>query len=408
MMNEIQIHLPKLHHAQRVINRESTRFTMICCGRRFGKDILINRRFIKRVLKSGKPCGWFAPTYRMLMDNWRVLCHAMSAITSRISEAEHRIELINGGIVEAWSLDSPEPGRGKHYQHVVINEAAMVKDLAGIWSMIIRPTLADLKGSADIASTPKGLNGFYRLWSAADRDEDWSRFRYPTDANPYIPRNEILSMRSTLPARVIQQELDAQFVENGSFFQNVETVCVVRYPDTPDMHNGHHIYCGVDWAQSGDYSRFTFLCQECGRVVDWWGRTGVSYIEQRSALGEMYNRWSCCGVLPERNSIGLPNIEMLISDGLVILDGPDGQPGFNTSSLTKPGLIMGLSLAIQKAEISIPEEYREELTIYEGITRDSGQLSFSAPHGEHDDRVISLALAYRAAITGGTSVLFGA
>jgi hypothetical protein len=98
-------------------------------------------------------------------------------------------------------------------------------------------------------------------------------------------------------------------------------------------------------------------------------------------------------ILPERNSIGAPNIEMLIAAGLTVERGPDNAAGFNTTSATKAELIHRLATGIEKLELRAPKEYADELRAYE-VTVTTTNPKFSAPSGQHDDRVISLALAW--------------
>ena len=52
------------------------------------------------------------------------------------------------------------------------------------------------------------------------------------------------------------------------------------------------------------------------------------------------------GLLPERNSIGQPNIELLIQSGLPIIPGPDGGAGLqhirNDKAAANPGACIGI------------------------------------------------------------------
>jgi hypothetical protein len=127
--------------------------------------------------------------------------------------------------------------------------------------------------------------------------------------------------------------------------------------------------------------------------VDWWGGNRMDYLIQRGFIKDRMTTWGNPSLLPERNSIGVPNIEMMIQDGLNIAHGPDGAPGFNTTSGTKSQLIMALALGLDKKELKAPKEYAGELRSYE-VEVTTTNPKFSAPDGQHDDRVISLALAW--------------
>jgi len=200
-------------------------------------------------------------------------------------------------------------------------------------------------------------------------------------------------MVAMLPERVVRQEIMAEFVEDGAYFQGVDDACILEQPDTPEQHPAHHIVIGVDWAKSEDYTVLTVGCRDCNRVVGWDRFNRIDFTYQRERLGELARLWQA-SVLPERNSIGEPNIEILQQSGLRILRGPDGLPGFMTTATTKPVLIESLAAALVHHGFKAPIEYKDELTAYQVEVMDSGRSKFGAPSGQHDDRVISLALAW--------------
>lgn len=390
MPSDVVVSLPRMHDGQRQVDKNAARFNIMCCGRRWGKDVLLMRRTAKRSVIQRLPCAWFAPTYKMLMENWRTLQHRLQPAITRANEQERRIDLLSGGSIDFWSLDSPDGPRGRKYGYVAINEAAMVGCLLDTWNMVIRPTLADLRGGADFGSTPRGLNGFYTLWTQAAETADWRRFHFTTWENPYIPPDEVEAMHQALPERAYRQEILAEFVEDGAYFQGVDTAAIIAVPDKPEDHAGHYTVMGVDWAMSEDYTVLTVACRDCNRVVDWERFNQINFTYQRERLDDMAHRWNAF-VLPERNSIGQPNIELLTCN---VLPGPDGNPGFNTGATTKPALIQRLASAIERGSFRVPVEYADELRSYQVESAANGHLKFSAPVGMHDDRVMSLALAW--------------
>ena len=347
---------------------------------------------------AGYPCAYFAPTYKMLGEVWREVSALFRPVSTRVSVQDHRIDLLTGGSIEMWSLDSPDAPRGRKYRRALVDEAAMVAGLKDAWEKSIRPTLADLEGDAWFNSTPRGLNYFYELFDRGQRGMDnWRSWRFHTSSNPYIKASEIAAMRAEMPQRVYEQEVEAAFVEDGSYFRNVNACAVIDEPDKPEQHAGHDVVGGLDWGNQEDFTVDTMFCRQCARVMDWDRSNQIGYEHQRARVKVMFDRWRPTGILPERNSIGLPLTENLASDGIPILNGPDNAPGFNTLPTTKPMLIQALALAIERKEIQIPREYAAELMAYELKTTQAGKQTWSAPTGQHDDRVISLALAYYAA-----------
>lgn len=385
------IKLPKPHPSQATANDASRRFNMYCCGRRFGKDILQMRRMVLRT-QHGYPQAWFAPHYRMMTENYKAMLNTLSPIVTRDSASAHVIELVGGATIDFWSLDNFDAARGRKYGWVTVNEAAVSPNLLDAWDAVIRPTLADLQGGADFGFTPKGMNGAYTLWSRAEAAADWARIHFTTYDNPHIPKGEIDDMRANMPERTFKQEILAEFVEDGSFFQGVEDCCILDQPDDPANHVNHRFAAGLDWALTEDFTRLLILCVTCKKAVDWWGGNKMDFTMQRRHIVERVNRWRGCSLLPERNSIGSPNIELLVQAGLSIGVGADGGLGFYTSAQSKAELIFRLSNAIEKREILLPREYADELRAFEVMTT-KAVPKFSAPDGLHDDRVIAAALA---------------
>lgn len=390
-MPDITLPMPRPHEGQREYLKGARRFNVLCCGRRWGKNVVAHRRVIKF---ADKPVAWYAPSYRMLSEDWRELSHRLAPIVTRKNETEHRIELMGGGSVDMWSLENPDSSRGRKYSHVIINEAAMVKGLSDAWNMVIRPTLADMRGGADFLSTPKGLNGFYELWNIAADNPDWARFHYTTYNNPFIPTDEIDAMKASIPERVFTQEILAEFVEDGAFFQNVRNCAVIAEKDKPENHKGHTLFMASDWAKSNDFHVTGVACRDCKKVVDWERFNNVDYIYQRERMATLKDRWKPAGILPERNSIGEPNIELLVAQGWPIIRGPDTKFGFCTTPTTKPPLIEGLAQAFITYGFLVPKEAYEELTVYEVNIMPSGHSAFSAPDNKHDDWVMMLAILW--------------
>src|SRR5262249_51835364 len=111
--------LPKPHPAQQQVIDSARRFNCMACGRRLGKTVLGEDRLVHTAL-SGMPAAWFSPSYRLLSDVWRDLQRRLQPIVRDINQQERRLELRGGGVIEAWSLDSPDAGRGRAYACIVV------------------------------------------------------------------------------------------------------------------------------------------------------------------------------------------------------------------------------------------------------------------------------------------------
>ena len=222
-----RIQLVRPHPAQQQILDEASRFNVVALGRRAGKSTLA-QHLLTDIALHAKPAGYFAPTYKLLAEFWREVRAVLEPVTRMKSEQDHRLELITGGTLECWSLDDPNPARGRKYGLIVVDEAAMVRDLLEIWQLALRPTLTDLAGGAWFMSTPRGLNDFWSLYQQGQDplQVDWSSWQMPTSVNPFISTDELVSAQHELPERAWAQEYRAEFLqlEGGGVFRGVSAV----------------------------------------------------------------------------------------------------------------------------------------------------------------------------------------
>jgi hypothetical protein len=384
----ITINLQPPHKAQQKVISESTRFNVLACGRRFGKTELGKDRIIGPLL-DGHPVGWFSPTYRMLSEVWREVCITLAPITRNVRRQEHRLDLITGGWLEMWSLDMPDIARGRKYKRVVIDEAAMVRDLNNAWTAVIRPTLADYAGDAWFLSTPRGLNYFYTLYNYGQDDTrpEWKSWRMPTWANPFIPLSEINDMRRDMPENIFRQEIMAEFLEDGSgVFRGITDLAVLQ-PQLGPRRN-HDYVIGADWARTNDWTVFSVLDITAGQQAYLDRFQQIDYRLQKGRLSRLNDLFKPLVIVAERNNFGDPLIQDLKNNGLPILP-------FTTTHASKKMIIDDLALNLEQRKYLLLDDPIQigELLAYQVEELPSGVLRYGAPPGQHDDCVMGLALA---------------
>lgn len=399
-MTEYRIRRRVLHPAQKDIIAEAKRFNVLDCGRRFGKTTLgIDLTY--NPLLHNLPVGWFSPTYKLMIEVWREVKTIYRPLIKRVSEQERRIELNTGpnAILEMWSLEDPDAGRGRKYARVIIDEAAMVAKLEQAWNDSLRPTLADYRGSAWFLSTPKGRNFFYSLYQMGQDplNEDWASWTRPTASNPFIAADEIEAARKSLPDRSFRQEWLGEFVQDGGgVFRGVErsvdTGRTANEPQRPDRE----YFAGVDLAK---YEDFTVLAvvDDTGRQVFWDRFNIVSYEVQVQRIIDLAVRFPNLVLCIDSTGVGDPVVEQVKraawDRGVEITLFPED--GFRFTSTSKEQVINALSVSIEHGALNLLDNpvQTTELLAYQYELSNSGHLSMNAPAGMHDDAVIALALA---------------
>lgn len=319
---------------------------------------------------------------------------------TQISTVDRQLDFPDGGSIAIRSTHYPDNLRGEGLDFAVMDEAAYMS--GDVWSEVVRPMLADRRGSAIFLSTPHGKNWFYQVFQHGCDPAlpDWQSFQFATSANPFIAPAELAMIRQTTTERVWQEEYLAQFSDDsGTVFRNVREAAMASLNALPIA--GHRYVAGVDWGRDGDYTAITVIDATGRRMValDRFNKIGWSL--QRGRLHALCDIWNPAVILAEANSIGSVNIEALQAEGLPV------RP-FVTTTRSKPPLIEGLALAIERSDLTLlpHETLLHELVSYTLERLPGGGYRYSAPPGMHDDTVISTALAWHEVGRGGIRISF--
>lgn len=396
-----RVSLPRLHAGQAHVVAHSKRFNVVACGRRFGKSILGSERLMYHALTTNEHVAYFTPTYRMGADMYEQLAMRLNPVVRSRHKGEHLL-LKNGARIDLWAITPTiaDRVRGRKYGLVVIDEAAMIDGLKKTYETVIRPTLADWRGGAWFLSTPKGRNDFYEFYQRGVDDttaySTWFAYTAPTSDNPYITADEIDAMRHELSELVYYQEVLAQFLSlEGAVFRNINAA--VQPVDT--AYNPNHTYvAGFDIArvEGGDYSVITIFDATDQTVVYIDRFSGVSFELQVARMVALAERYNLQTTLIDATGIGMPMFERLQKHIRC--------QGVTFTQQIKTHLIERLAWAFERNQLVIPHHVATQPLINELLSfvaerAQMGTVKYGAPKGQHDDCVISLALAYQAGYT---------
>lgn len=379
-MTDLTLTLWKRHAGQKQLAAEQRRFNVACMGRRWGKtkfgiDVLLS----PGMALEGAPVGWFAPQYKLLEEVYREARRILAPVITVANSQQHRLELITGGIIDFWTLDTPDAGRGRKYALVVVDEAAMARNLEEAWTAAIRPTLADLSGKAWFLSTPKGGNYFKKLFDRAGTDTEWARWQMPTASNPHIQPAEIEAMKAELPSLIYQQEVLAQFVDfEGAVMKR-------DWLSYADAQEGLPVALGVDLAISvksdSDYSAIVALSRDSAGTVYVRDaqRIRAPFHQVLQFIQSMAAKWNPVSIAIEQVQYQAAVVQELTRTTSLPVHGV--RPDKDKLTRFLP-LVARYEQRQVKHAPGLPGWFEEEL------------LSF--PVGEHDDGVDALAYAFHA------------
>lgn len=207
-MADIQVNL---HPAQMEIFKSDARFKVAACGRRFGKSYLAAWTLLIKALQStSKDVFYVAPTFQQAKDIlWSLLKEVGRDVIVSTHENTATATLINGRKISLKGSDRPDTLRGVGLCYVVMDEYGQMKP--EVWELILRATLADVKGEALFIGTPEGRNHFYDLYLAAEKDPEWEAFSFNSTDNPLIDPAEVETARRTMSTQAFRQEFEASF-----------------------------------------------------------------------------------------------------------------------------------------------------------------------------------------------------
>ncbi len=263
-----------LHDAQMEIFKSEARFKVISAGRRFGKSRLAAWVLLIKALQSkSKDVFYVGPTFQQSKDiMWGMLKELGRDVIKAAHENTAVLTLINDRKIYLKGSDRPDTLRGVGLEYVVLDEYASMKP--EVWEMILRPTLADVKGGAMFIGTPAGKNHFYKLFMEAQgEDSDWEAFQYNSTDNPLLDPKEIQAAKSSMSTQAFRQEFEATFESfSGGIFKEEWIKYVDDEADFKENTIGHYVV-------SVDPAGFEAASKERGLKSSKLDETAISVVK---------------------------------------------------------------------------------------------------------------------------------
>jgi phage terminase large subunit len=185
------------------------------CHRRAGKTVSCINDLLRSALTTERDDwrgAYIAPYYGQAKDvAWGYLKRYAGVVPGvEFSEVELRADFPNGSRIRLYGADNADVRlRGIYLDDVVLDEYA---DFApSIYGEVIRPLLADRQGRAVFIGTPKGHNGFYRVWADAESKADWFRLMLRASETGIVAEDELMAAASQMTPDQYAQEFECSF-----------------------------------------------------------------------------------------------------------------------------------------------------------------------------------------------------
>jgi len=195
-------------------HNRTQRWAALVCHRRFGKTVgCLNdqiRKAVQLPLQDGR-LAYIGPQLNQSKDVvWTYLKRYTEPIRVAQNEAELSIEVPNaaGSVsrISVYGVDNPDRLRGGYLDDALMDEYA---DMApSVWGEIIRPMLADRRGSATFIGTLKGRNHLWQLYDQRRDDPEWFTMLAKASETGIIPTEELAAMRADMTPEEYEQEME--------------------------------------------------------------------------------------------------------------------------------------------------------------------------------------------------------
>ena len=363
-------------------------FIVAVIGRQFGKSTIAENMAIYWALNNERSTVyWVSPTdsqsQKVYKDIINALYESGAIKTKKMSKGEIEIVFKNGSKILFRSAQSEDNLRGQSVDYMILDEAAFIKK--STIETILLPMLSVKGKKCLFISTPKGKNYLYDYYLNGQSKPKWKSLRFSTYDSPIASKDIIQMFKDTLSEKIYKQEVEAEFVDSSSIFNNLSEVMCLNQLEGP--LEGDNYWCGIDIGLIKDPSVLSIINQN-GDLVKYYRWTDIESPELIEKIKEINSKWKFKKVLIEDNNQGLVIYQNLKRQ-------MNNIESFNTNSKTKPQIINNLiHLFNMKSFKIIKDEYlRIELEAFIFKQNDLGNIKFMADSGFHDDCVMSLAIA---------------
>lgn len=377
-----------------ILHKDDCKFLIARWSRQCGKTILAEILLIEYLCKSRTFNAYISPTYSQGKKVYSEIVSLLSesGLIKGANASELKIETTLGSTLKFFSMESPTAIRGFTIDGIcVLDEAAyfptVLPNGEDPFSNVIYPITKARRPKVLCISTPNGKQGFfYDLYLKAINGE---KGYYEISADIYqdelVSGEEIENIKKTISPMAFDQEFLVKFLDNSlTVFPNFET-CFDIYE-----YRNKKCWCGLDPSTVGSDNTILTFVNEDNEVRQYKidGLLDSKYAQ----IAKLINEYNPIATYIESNSIG----EVMSNEIKKQLKRKNNFYTFATTNESKKEYISLLSVAIANNDIHFERNNKllySELATYSFTITKSGNVTYAARNGFHDDTVSSLAIA---------------
>ena len=375
---------------------------IVLSSRQKGKSFMIANLLLYYALNNNKvKCFCVSPTLKQSKAIYNTIYDAIenSVILKKANAADFEIRFINGSAIYFKSAEQGEALRGYTADFLCIDECCFITDET---FYKIAPWADAKQAPVLMVSTPFVKEGFFWNFYNYGLEKqnntvtiNWSDNRYKEDIEKILPPEKLEEYRRVLPKNQFKTEYLGEWLDNeGVVFDNFKN-CI----KSNEINTYEQLFVGIDWASGVEADETVIsILNSKGEQLYLDGFNNINTTQTIDRLMDVIkpHLHQIVSITPETNSIGKPFTDLLIERL------PQSQQhkvqGFTTTNTSKGELVSDLQVAFQQGNITILDEEKQlrQLSVYSAeYNPKTKNVTYNAPRGLHDDRVMALMLSYR-------------
>lgn len=375
---------------------------VVCLSsRQKGKTFMIANLLLYYALNNKKyKCYCISPTLKQSKSIFNTIYDAVSAsgLITKANAADLEIKFINSSFIFFKSAEQKDALRGYTADFVCIDECCFISDDV---YYIVAPWADAKQAPVLMVSTPFIKEGFF--WNFYNYGLEginntvtinWSDEQFKEDILKILPLEKLEEYRRMLPTNQFKTEYLGEWLDDeGVVFDNFRECIKNNSLNTYDQ-----LFVGLDWASGvdGDETVISIINGRGEQVyIDGWNNLNTTQtIEKIVGIIQPYLP-QIASITTETNSIGKPYTDLL-TEKLPQVHRTKVK-GFTTSNSSKADLVSDLQVAFQENKITIldDDKQKRQISIYSAeYNPKTKNVTYNAPRGLHDDRVMALMLSY--------------
>lgn len=345
---------------------------------------------IEYLCKRNAFSAYLSPTYSQGKKVYAEIVKLLegTGIITKANASDLKIETRFGSTLKFFSLESPTSIRGYTVSGIlVMDEAAFfptsLSNGEDPYYNIIFPIIKAKKPKVLVISTPNGRQGmYYDLYlKALNGEKGYKEITATIHDDELISHEEIEELKKGYPPLAFKQEFLVEFLDNAlTVFPNFES-CF------DGVYEKKKCWIGIDPSSVGDDNTIVSIIN-VDNVVKQYKIDGTLDIKYEK-IANIINEYNPIATYIENNSIG----EVMANEIKKKLKKKGNFHSFTTTNESKKQYISLLAVAIANNDIHFETDnkllYSELSTFTYKLTK-SGNITYAARNGHHDDTVTSL------------------